>query len=62
MLPLGSAGYVDAPLPEPQQPTLYAKTGDSPAYLAVLLLLGVAFVTQRQRTDAKPIDRANNRT
>lgn len=62
MLPLGSAGYVDAPLPSAQEPTVYAKTGDSPAYLAALLLLGVAFVTQRRRTDAKPIDRASNRT
>jgi apolipoprotein N-acyltransferase len=62
MLPLGSAGYVDAPLPDAQEPTVYAKTGDFPAYLAALLLLGVAFVTQRRRTDAKPIDRASNRT
>lgn len=61
-LPLGAAGYADALLPEPLGPTMYAKLGDLPVYIVALLLFGVAFVTQKRRTDAKPIDRASNGT
>ncbi|MEO9782626.1 MAG: apolipoprotein N-acyltransferase [Sedimentitalea sp.] len=38
-LPLGEAGYVDAPLPAPLPSTLYARSGDSP--VLCLLLLGL---------------------
>ena len=34
-LPLGTEGVLDAPLPQPIAPTLYARTGDGPAALLV---------------------------
>lgn len=37
-LPLGQAGYVDAALPPPDRPTLYARTGDLPVMLGVLAM------------------------
>ena len=39
-LPLNTAGFVDAVLPAPGRPTLYARTGDLP--LAALLILALA--------------------
>lgn len=51
-IPLGQAGYVDAALPEPRPVTLYARSGDWPA-LILLLLLAAAIVArnvQRQAT------------
>ena len=36
-LPLGKAGFIDAALPAPLPPTLYARTGDLPLFLALLL-------------------------
>ena len=41
-LPLGAEGVLDAPLPQPVSPPLYARTGDLPAVLVVLLTLVVA--------------------
>ncbi|MEL6645548.1 MAG: apolipoprotein N-acyltransferase [Pseudomonadota bacterium] len=45
-LPLGAAGFIDAPLPPPGAPTLYSRTGDWPLGialgLALLVLGGVA--------------------
>ncbi len=38
-IPLGQAGFVDAPIPSPAPPTLYAKTGDWPALIVMALLL-----------------------
>ena len=38
-LPLGVAGVIDAPLPQPLPPTFYARTGDLP--IIVLLCLGL---------------------
>ena len=35
-LALGQAGYVDADLPTPLAPTLYARTGDGPVFLLLL--------------------------
>jgi apolipoprotein N-acyltransferase len=35
-LPLGQAGYIDAALPLPLAPTLYARTGDTPVFLLLL--------------------------
>jgi apolipoprotein N-acyltransferase len=44
-LPLGTPGYIDAPLPSPLPPTLYSKTGDLSAFLvlivAILSLVGL---------------------
>ena len=49
-LPLGTAGYADVELPRrTEKPTLYARFGNSlPIGLAVLVL-GVAFFTQRKK-------------
>ena len=45
-LPLGSAGFIDAALPHPLQPTFYSRTGDWP--LAILLLCGLAAAAVRR--------------
>ena len=39
-IPLGKAGFVDAILPSPRDPTVYARTGDAPV---IVLLLIAAF-------------------
>ncbi|GLP87782.1 apolipoprotein N-acyltransferase [Tritonibacter mobilis] len=53
-LPLNTAGYLDARLPEPLPPTLYSRTGDWPTALVALLLVGVSglprLVVKRRRT------------
>ncbi|KEJ88044.1 apolipoprotein N-acyltransferase [Sulfitobacter donghicola] len=51
-LGLNEAGYIDAFLPEPRQPTLYSRTGDLPlALIMVLILLArVLRVAATQRT------------
>jgi apolipoprotein N-acyltransferase len=38
-LPLNEAGWIDAPLPLPHPPTVYARTGEGPILSAVALLL-----------------------
>ncbi len=43
-LPLGTAGFLDAPLPLPLPPTLYSRTGDLPAIALLLLGLAVAAI------------------
>lgn len=45
-LPLGEAGYVDAPLPAPLRSTLYSRSGDWPVLSLLLLGLGL-LVLQR---------------
>ncbi|MGD9865846.1 MAG: apolipoprotein N-acyltransferase [Pseudodonghicola sp.] len=45
-IPLGQAGYADAALPEPLPPTLYARTGDLPVFLLLLLLAFALGVVQ----------------
>ena len=47
-LALNTAGYLDVALPAPAAPTPYARTGDAP-YALLLLLAGVALVLQRAR-------------
>ncbi|MEO0939215.1 MAG: apolipoprotein N-acyltransferase [Pseudomonadota bacterium] len=50
-LPLNTEGFLDADLPAPLAPTLYARTGDLPALLIVLLALG-ASIARRISVDA----------
>ncbi len=48
MLPLGEAGFLDAPLPAPVSPTLYARTGDWPVGVILFLTLIALFVARRR--------------
>jgi apolipoprotein N-acyltransferase len=46
-LPLGTDGVLDAPLPQAIAPTPYARMGDVP--VAVLVVVGLALVVGRHR-------------
>lgn len=46
-LPLGQAGWTDAALPPPAAPTLYARIGDGPLVLLLLIGLGAARLLRR---------------
>ena len=48
-LPLGVEGILDAPLPRPLAPTLYARLGDAPAGLMFLGGLGWVMLSRRRR-------------
>lgn len=48
-LALGQAGALDAPLPAPRAPTLYARTGDLPVALVLAALLGALTLRARRR-------------
>ena len=48
-LPLGVEGILDAALPQPLAPTLYARLGDAPAGLMVLGGLGWVMLSRRRR-------------
>ncbi|MEX1235469.1 MAG: apolipoprotein N-acyltransferase [Roseovarius sp.] len=48
-IPLGQAGYLDAALPPPLPPTIYARTGDWPALLLLALMLAVPAALHRGR-------------
>lgn len=49
-VPLNTAGYVDAALPAPLPPTIFARTGEWPALAAlVVLLAGAGFAGERRR-------------
>jgi apolipoprotein N-acyltransferase len=48
MLPLGQAGYLDAPLPRPGPPTLYSRTGDWSVLLALLAAMFGLLWAQRR--------------
>ncbi|WP_164661839.1 apolipoprotein N-acyltransferase [Tropicibacter sp. Alg240-R139] len=52
-LALGQAGYVDAELPAPLPPTLYARTGDLLAFVALILLSFAVAASQRPGTRRK---------
>jgi apolipoprotein N-acyltransferase len=54
MLPLNTAGALDAPLPMALPPTLYAKTGDAPIILFVLLATAALLVHARRREALRP--------
>jgi apolipoprotein N-acyltransferase len=47
-IPLGTQGFVDAPLPPALPPTLYARTGDWPALILVIAALGGAVLRRRR--------------
>ncbi|WP_282058761.1 apolipoprotein N-acyltransferase [Lentibacter algarum] len=47
-IPLGTAGFIDVPLPERLPPTLYSQTGDWSALALILVLLATSW--QRTRT------------
>jgi len=48
-IPMGEAGWRDAPLPPPLPPTLYARLGDAPMILVFLTLLGLSRLRHRAR-------------
>jgi apolipoprotein N-acyltransferase len=48
MLPLGQAGYLDAPLPQAGPPTIYSRTGDWPVLLFLLASMGGLLWAQRR--------------
>ncbi|MDG1289516.1 MAG: apolipoprotein N-acyltransferase [Lentibacter sp.] len=50
-IPLGTAGFIDVPLPERLPPTLYSQTGDWSALVLILLLLAASW--QRTRTERR---------
>ncbi len=49
-LPLGQAGWIDAALPPPRAPTIYARMGDLPILATLVLLLGLSRLFNRHRT------------
>jgi apolipoprotein N-acyltransferase len=51
-LPLGSEGVLDASLPQPLPPTLYARLGDGPAGL-IVAVAAILVLRQRRRERAK---------
>lgn len=49
-IPLGEAGWIDAPLPPALPPTVYARTGDAPILvLAALMMLAGGFLGNRTK-------------
>ena len=48
-LPLGVAGKLDHALPPPLPPTIYARTGDLPAFALIAILAAAAVITRRRR-------------
>ena len=53
-LPLGQAGWIDAPLPPALPPTVYARMGDWPVLAVLLLVLaGVALLHRVQASSAR---------
>ncbi|WP_146348101.1 apolipoprotein N-acyltransferase [Falsiphaeobacter marinintestinus] len=49
-IPLGTAGYADAPLPQALPATLYARTGDWPVFLLLLVALAAGLASQSRIT------------
>lgn len=50
-IPLGQAGWIDAALPPPHPPTLYARTGDLPVLLLMALMLGLSLLYHRKKPE-----------
>ncbi len=57
-LALGQAGFIDAELPRPQAPTVYSRIGDSPVFLALLVLFALLWRHTRRVSGQIPIDPA----
>ena len=55
-LALGQAGFIDAELPRPHAPTVYSRIGDSPVFLALLVLFALLCRHARRVNDQFPID------
>ncbi len=55
-LGLGQAGYVDAVLPGPQAPTIYARMGDIPVFFTLLVLFALHWRNARTAQKQLPID------
>ncbi|NKX43230.1 apolipoprotein N-acyltransferase [Roseicyclus persicicus] len=53
-LPLNTAGQLDARLPPPLPPTVYARTGDWPVLLLAFLATGAALLAGRWRRPLRP--------
>jgi len=51
-LPLGEAGFIDAPLPPARAPTLYSRTGNLP-FAVFLALISALFLTRARRLQAR---------
>ena len=49
-IPMGRAGWRDAPLPPPLPPTIYARTGDLAMLVLLILLLGLSRLGNRRRS------------
>ncbi len=47
-IPLGEAGWSDAPLPSPRPPTVYAASGDLPLFALLLVVLGLSLIYDRK--------------
>lgn len=52
-IPLGQAGYADAALPAPLPPTIYARTGDLPVFVLLLVSVVALGVVQWRRRSPK---------
>lgn len=50
-LPLGAEGWLDADVPPAQPPTVYARTGDIPATIAILVAILALVVARRRQSD-----------
>ncbi len=55
-LALGQAGFIDAELPRPNAATVYSRIGDSPVFLALLVLFALLCRHARRVNDQFPID------
>ena len=51
-IPLGEAGHLDAPLPAPGAPTLYARIGDIPTGIFLFATLAALWIARRRNTIA----------
>ena len=51
-LPLGEAGFIDAPLPTPRPPTLYSQTGDMPYFVLLFVVLSALILNHWRNTIA----------
>lgn len=54
-LPLGEAGVLDAPVPRPRQPTLYARMGDLP-WIALMVFGVILLLYRRRQRGFRPVD------